>query len=82
MIIEKATSHFASTFSRLSVLPHIFFSSLKSFIPAVFKLWVANHWWVVDETSVGRESHLKFKLMHALSQIIPNKSTVGISVWF
>ena len=38
--------------------------------PAVPKLWVATHWWVVGVISVGRESHSKFKLLHALSQII------------
>ena len=38
--------------------------------PAVPKLWVATHWWVVGVISVGRESHSKFKLLHALLQII------------
>ena len=31
------------------------------------KLRVAIHWWVVDKILVGRESHSKFRLMHALS---------------
>ena len=37
---------------------------------AVPKLRVVAHCWVVDGVLVGRESYLKFKLMHALFQII------------
>ena len=34
---------------------------------AVPKLWARPIWWVVGVISVGRESHSKFKLLHALS---------------
>ena len=43
---------------------------MKAVRAAVPKLWVAAHWWVVGVISEGRESHSKFKLLHALSQII------------
>ena len=46
----------------------IFFFAYSS--AAVPKLWVATHWWVVGVIAVGRESHSKFKLLPALSQII------------
>ena len=45
-------------------------SSLKLCKSAFPKLWVATHGGVVDAISMGRESHSKFKLTHALSQII------------
>ena len=35
-----------------------------------FRVLVAAHWWFAIGISVGRKSHLKFILMHALSQII------------
>ena len=42
---------------------------------AIPKLRVATNGWVVGVISVGCESHLKFKLLHALSQKFQSELT-------
>ena len=50
--------------------------------PAVLKLWVVTHWWVVGVISVSRESHSKFKLLHALSKLIKKCINIFNRCWF
>ena len=51
-------------------LGNIYGTTLVSITSAVPKLGFGTQWWVVGVISVGRESHSKLKLLHALSKVM------------
>ena len=51
---------------------------IKCLKPAFPKLWVATHQCIMDAISMDCKTHLKFRLMHDLSQIIYKKISILI----